>query len=65
MFHIYGISRSDADYILETFSVLKRRDVASHGEYRTKRLILGAYDRMAKAISTSTTYGSPFDKEDR
>lgn len=47
MFHVYGISRDDVDYILETFPIVKRRDIAAHGEYRTKRLILDAYDQLA------------------
>ncbi|MFD5491401.1 Eco57I restriction-modification methylase domain-containing protein [Streptomyces sp. NPDC127091] len=46
-FHLYGISREDADYILETFPIVKRKDEAKHGTYRTKELILAEYDRMA------------------
>lgn len=38
--HLYGVSRDDADYILETFPIVKRKDLAEFGEYRTKRLIL-------------------------
>jgi hypothetical protein len=48
MFMLYGISRDDLDYIMETFPIVKRKDQAAHhGEYRTKRLILDAYDRLA------------------
>lgn len=47
MFMLYGISRDDLDYIMETFPIVKRKDQAAHGEYRTKRLILEAYDRLA------------------
>jgi hypothetical protein len=46
-FHLYGISRDDADYIMETFPIVKRKDEAQHGEYRTKRIILEMYDQMA------------------
>lgn len=60
-FHLYGVGRDDAAYILETFPIVKRKDEAAHGEYRTKRLILEAYDAMAEAISSGTTYRSPFD----
>jgi hypothetical protein len=45
-FHLYGITRDDADYILDTFPIVKRKDEAAYGEYRTKRLILEAYDRL-------------------
>ena len=46
-FHLYGIERDDVDYIMETFPIVKRKDEAAHGEYRTKRVILEMYDQMA------------------
>ena len=46
-FHLYQIAREDVDYILETFPIVKRKDEAAHGEYRTKRVILEMYDQMA------------------
>lgn len=48
-FHLYGINRDDVDYIMETFPIVKRKDEAAYGTYRTKELILEIYDRMAKA----------------
>ncbi|MEU1507091.1 DNA methyltransferase [Kitasatospora sp. NPDC005748] len=52
-FHLYGISREDTDYILESFQTesggLKNNEIAKYGEYRTKRLVLAEYDRMAAA----------------
>lgn len=51
-FHLYGITRDDADYILETFPIVKRKDMAAHGEYRTKRLILECFDAMNMALDT-------------
>ncbi|WP_116040790.1 Eco57I restriction-modification methylase domain-containing protein [Amycolatopsis palatopharyngis] len=48
-FHLYGISRDDAAYILDTFPIVKRKDEAKYGTYRTKDLILAEYDRMAAA----------------
>jgi hypothetical protein len=56
-FHLYGIDREDVDYIMETFPIVRRKDEASFGEYRTKGLILEIYDRMAEAFSD----GPPFD----
>jgi len=32
-FHLYGISREDADYILDSFPIVKRKDEARFGEY--------------------------------
>ncbi|MEU8215604.1 DNA methyltransferase [Micromonospora taraxaci] len=48
-FHLYGIGRDDLDYIMETFPIVKRKDEAKYGTYRTKELILAEYDRMAVA----------------
>ncbi|MFC7914286.1 Eco57I restriction-modification methylase domain-containing protein [Streptomyces sp. NPDC057386] len=48
-FHMYGINRDDAAYILDTFNVVRDNDIKAHGEYRTKKLILSEYDRMAAA----------------
>ncbi|MEV5865236.1 DNA methyltransferase [Streptomyces tendae] len=48
-FHLYGISREDVDYILDTFPIVRRKDEAKYGTYRTKDLILAEYDRMAAA----------------
>ncbi|WP_371549873.1 N-6 DNA methylase [Streptomyces sp. NBC_00554] len=48
-FHLYGISREDVDYILDTFPIVRRKDEAKYGTYRTKELILAEYDRMAEA----------------
>ncbi|MER5802792.1 Eco57I restriction-modification methylase domain-containing protein [Streptomyces mirabilis] len=48
-FHLYGIARDDVNYILETFPIVKRKDEAKYGSYRTKELILDLYDRMAAA----------------
>ncbi|SCE99289.1 Eco57I restriction-modification methylase domain-containing protein [Micromonospora mirobrigensis] len=47
--HLYGVSRDDVDYLMETFPIVKRKDEAKHGTYRTKELILVEYDRMAAA----------------
>lgn len=46
-FHLYQIARDDVDYIMETFPIVKRKDEAAFGEYRTKRVILQMYDKMA------------------
>ncbi|MFE3030907.1 Eco57I restriction-modification methylase domain-containing protein [Streptomyces canus] len=69
-FHLYGISDDDTDYILETFQSesggLKNNEIAKYGEYRTKRLVLTEYERMAtaglsleKPLVDGETYTSP------
>ncbi len=46
-FHLYGVSRADAEYILSTFTGTQRRDTAETGGFRTADLILAAYDELA------------------
>ncbi|MFL9654490.1 Eco57I restriction-modification methylase domain-containing protein [Streptomyces sp. PB17] len=57
--HLYGVSAEDADYILESFQTqnggLKNNEIAKYGEYRTKRLVLAEYNRMAAAGLTLET----------
>lgn len=60
-FHLYGVIRKDTDYILDTFPIVKRKDEAKFGEYRTKRLILDVYDRMAEATVTGEPYRTILD----
>jgi len=50
-FHLYGISREDVDYIMDTFPIVKRKDEVRWGEYRTKRVVMTFYDELALAPS--------------
>ena len=57
----YGLGRDELRYILdprdvmgpdypsETFRVLQKNELARHGEYRTRRLVLEAYDQLVSA----------------
>jgi hypothetical protein len=63
-FRLYGIERDDVDYIMETFPIVKRKDIAEHGEYRTKQMILEIYDAMAEAEMTGVPYASPLDDDE-
>jgi hypothetical protein len=60
-FHLYGIARDDVEYVMETFPIVKRKDEAQHGEYRTRRVILEMYDAMQRAIDTGEPYESRLD----
>lgn len=57
-FHLYGIERDDVDYIMDTFPIVKRKDEAKYGEYRTKRVILEMYDEMKDAMDSGKAYRS-------
>ena len=53
-FHLYGLTREDAAYILETFPIIQRQDEAEFdGRYRTKALIL-AYMNALTAGDTES-----------
>ena len=58
-FHMYGISRNDAAYILDTFPVLERAEGREHREFRTKRVVLETYDALAAAAANGIPYDSP------
>lgn len=62
-FHLFGIAREDVEYIMDTFPIVKRKDVAAFGSYRTKELILTAYDAMQAAMASGKPYESPLEKE--
>jgi len=72
--YLYGLSRDELRYILdptdiygtdfpsETFRVLKEREIRQHGEYRTARLVLAAWDRLTADDtfrSLGTAYANP------
>jgi hypothetical protein len=45
----YVLDRADVhgqDFPSETFRVLKEKETAKFGEYRTRLLVLGAWDRL-------------------
>jgi hypothetical protein len=60
-FHLYGINRDDTAYILNTFPIVKRKDIAAHGTYRTQEAILRIYDALAEAQRTGKRYQTLLD----
>ena len=62
---LYGLTRDEMRYILdpadvygeefpgETFRVLKEKEIKKFGEYRTRRLVLEAWDRMDAGLGES------------
>ena len=49
--HIYGLGRHEAEHVLDSFLVVRKYEEKDFGEFRTKRLVLEAYDRMAEATA--------------
>ncbi len=54
-FHLYGVSRDDASYILDTFPIVRDRNPDQAG------VILAIYDAMATAIRTGVPYVTRLD----
>ena len=52
-FHLYGIAREDAAYILDTFPIVRRQDMKEFKKYRTKEMVL-AYMNALAAGDTET-----------
>jgi hypothetical protein len=58
-FHLYELTREETEHILETFPIVRSNEENAFGEYRSRRLILAAYDAMATATATGTPYATP------
>lgn len=44
--HLYGLTREEFSYILDTFPVLRRKELAAFGEYQSKRKALEEFERF-------------------
>jgi hypothetical protein len=45
---MYGLNREELEYILGTFPVLQKSEEGKYGEYRTRKLVLKAWEDMEK-----------------
>ena len=52
-FYLYGLARDDADYVLSTFPIVQREDLARFGTYRTRNLILAYMSALAAGDTAS------------
>ena len=46
IFSFYGFSRSDIEHAMDSFPIVRRKDEAEHGYYKTKEEILKAFDEL-------------------
>ena len=44
--HLYGLTREELAHILDTFPIVRRKDEEMYGEYRTKRMVLEAFESL-------------------
>ncbi|MFJ9371322.1 Eco57I restriction-modification methylase domain-containing protein [Nocardia sp. NPDC101769] len=57
--HVYGLTRAESEHVLDSFFVVRKNEERDFSEYRTRRLVLDAYDRMADAASRGGIGWSP------
>ncbi|MBP8644736.1 MAG: hypothetical protein KBH99_01280 [Syntrophobacteraceae bacterium] len=57
----FPLPRDAVAYIMDTFPIVKRKDEARWGTYRTKDTILEIYDAMMEAIRTGRPYQTRLD----
>jgi hypothetical protein len=58
-FLLYGLTRSQVEFVLGTFPVLRANEEKAFGDYRTARLVLTAYDALVAAQTLGEPYRSP------
>lgn len=61
----YDARRAASDFPGETFRVLKDKEIRQHGEYRTRRLVLEAWERLSAAGWKDTGGAAPLAQADR
>jgi hypothetical protein len=57
--HLYGLDRAQSEWILDSFTVLRKYEERDHQEFRTKRLVLEVYEAIAKAKQFGVAYQTP------
>ena len=46
-FHLYGLSREDAGYVMDTFPIVRRQDESAFGSYRTRDMVLAYMNALS------------------
>lgn len=59
--HLYGLDRAQVEWLLDSFTVLRKYEERDHGEFRTKRVVLEVYDDMAAARRSGGVYRTRLD----
>lgn len=56
-FHLYGLDRGDADYVLSTFPIVRREEEARWGRFRSRELVLGFMAALAAGAPDAAIAG--------
>ncbi len=57
----FATPRDAAAYIMDTFPIVRQKDEAEHGEYRTRRVILEAFDALQAASAAGESWRTRLD----
>ncbi len=60
-FHLFGLTRADAAYILDTCPIVRRHDKAAFKNYRTKAMIFAYISALAAGDTDSEVAVRPAD----
>ena len=56
MLHLYGLTRAQAEWLIDSFTVLRKYEESDHGEFRTKRVVMEVFDEMENAKNSRRAY---------
>jgi hypothetical protein len=59
--HLYGLTRSQTEWLLDSFTVLHKYEEHDFGEYRTRRLVLEIHDSLQESIHAGKLYQTRLD----
>ena len=59
--HLYGLDRKQAEWLLDSFTVLRKYEEGDHDEFRTKRVVLEIFDEIAKAKEADRLFQTRLD----
>lgn len=59
--HLYRLTRAQAEWLIDSFTVLRKYEEGELGEFRTKRIVLDIYDAMVAAMQTGAAYRTALD----
>lgn len=58
---LYGLTRAQAEWLIDSFFVLRKYEERDHGEYLTKRLVLEVFDAMMDSQKAGKPYRTDLD----
>ena len=61
--HLYKLKRAQAEWLIDSFTVLRKYEERDHGEFRTKRLVLEIFDEIEAANQAGRVFRTRLDPE--